>query len=146
MENRPIPSVGCIIINDENEIFLIQRKQKIGHLSWAPPGGHIELNEKVEDAVARECGEEIGIKITHLKYLAYTDDFFANEGWHYITFWYVCEGYTGKIYNKAKDEIYKSNWFSLNNLPDNLFLAFRNLTQKPEFIMWRAQQMISRHI
>lgn len=58
------PVVHLHIINDKNEFFLQKRSLKKDLLPgiWdTAVGGHIGLNEKVEDALKRETFEELGI-------------------------------------------------------------------------------------
>lgn len=55
-------SVQAIIYNNKNEILLLRRQNtgyEDGKLSL--PGGHLEKNERVVDALIRELEEEIGI-------------------------------------------------------------------------------------
>jgi 8-oxo-dGTP pyrophosphatase MutT (NUDIX family) len=55
----------AVIWNDRGEILIDRRKPggKFGGL-WEFPGGKIEPGETVEDCVAREIREELGIEIS----------------------------------------------------------------------------------
>ncbi len=60
----------AVIINDKDEIFISRRSadQHQGN-KWEFPGGKVEENETVEDALKREIKEELGIDVqsqTHL--------------------------------------------------------------------------------
>jgi len=66
IENPIIPTspthtigVGAVVINDKNEILVI--KERILSIGYKLPGGHIDLGEKIADAVCREVLEETGI-------------------------------------------------------------------------------------
>ncbi len=68
--NKTIYVAVAVIKNEENEI-LISRRQQGQHLAgyWEFPGGKIEQNETVRDALIREIQEELAITIipeTHL--------------------------------------------------------------------------------
>ncbi|MFZ4648731.1 MAG: NUDIX hydrolase [Patescibacteria group bacterium] len=57
MKNR----VRAIIIKD-NKILLIKRTKE-DCVYWVIPGGGVDENETKEEALTRECKEELGVKI-----------------------------------------------------------------------------------
>ncbi|OGE35412.1 hypothetical protein A3H83_00515 [Candidatus Roizmanbacteria bacterium RIFCSPLOWO2_02_FULL_39_8] len=61
MQKYPEPIVGVFIINSKGELFLTKSRRWTDH--FVVPGGHIELGEKIEDALRREVREETGLKI-----------------------------------------------------------------------------------
>lgn len=63
--NRAL-AIDAIIVKDRS-ILLIKRKSEPFKDYWALPGGHVDWNEKVEDAVIREVKEETGLKVSFLK-------------------------------------------------------------------------------
>lgn len=73
MNQYPEPVVGAFIINKKGELFLI--KSHKWKDMFVIPGGHIELGEKMEDALKREIKEETGLDIYAPKFLCY---------WEYI--------------------------------------------------------------
>ena len=56
MEQRPKIGVG-VIVNKDNKVLLLQRKNAHGEGTWCFPGGHLEFNEEIEDCVKREVEE-----------------------------------------------------------------------------------------
>ena len=63
---------AIILTEDEKEIYLLYRKKKENNkiiTYYAIPGGMIEENETVEDAVKREIKEEFSVEIELLGYL-----------------------------------------------------------------------------
>ena len=60
----------AVIINDDDQILISRRSAEQHQGSkWEFPGGKVEKNEKVQDALYREIKEELGIDIqsaTHL--------------------------------------------------------------------------------
>lgn len=68
VENPIIPTspnhtlgVGAVIINDNNEILVI--KERVSNIGYKLPGGHIDLGEKISQAVQREVLEETGVNV-----------------------------------------------------------------------------------
>ncbi len=55
----PVPVVGAVIINPDNKILLC--KSHKWNDEYVIPGGHIELGEKMEEALEREILEEDGL-------------------------------------------------------------------------------------
>lgn len=53
--------VGAVVINEENEILVI--KERVSHIGFKLPGGHIDLGEKISTAVQREVLEETGVNV-----------------------------------------------------------------------------------
>ena len=82
------PGVGVLVILKYNDkVLLGKRKGSHGHGEWSFPGGHLELNEEIEECGKRELLEETGINIIKNSIIdnEYTNDFFINEKKHYIT-------------------------------------------------------------
>jgi 8-oxo-dGTP pyrophosphatase MutT (NUDIX family) len=52
---------GGLVQNEQGEILVIREREAT---TYKLPGGHIELGEKIEDAVIREVLEETGIQTT----------------------------------------------------------------------------------
>ncbi len=69
---RPSVSVDAVIFKKEDERFLILLIQR-GHYPfedmWALPGGFIEMEETLEESIARELEEETGLKDLQLEQL-----------------------------------------------------------------------------
>ena len=64
MEKKRVHIAAGIILNaDATQVFITQREAK-AHKGgfWEFPGGKVEENESVEQAVIRELEEEVGIK------------------------------------------------------------------------------------
>jgi 8-oxo-dGTP diphosphatase len=53
-------SVAAAIVDDEDRVLAIRRADN-GH--WEPPGGVLELEESVEEGLAREVLEETGLQV-----------------------------------------------------------------------------------
>lgn len=53
-------SVAAAIVRDDGRVLAIRRRDN-GH--WEPPGGILELDERIEDGVIREVNEETGLTV-----------------------------------------------------------------------------------
>lgn len=87
----PEPTVGAVIINAEGKLFLMRsHKWRDG---WVVPGGHIELGERMEEALRREVKEETGLEIYDIEFLLYQEFVYDEAFWemrHFIFFDYQC--------------------------------------------------------
>lgn len=54
-------SAGGLIFNTENQVAIIARHSRSGHLEWCLPKGHIEQGETPPETAVREVHEETGI-------------------------------------------------------------------------------------
>lgn len=67
---RKKPSLTVDIIIEINDgVVLVKRKNNPYKGQWAIPGGFVEYGEKVEDAARREAEEETGLKVSLEKLL-----------------------------------------------------------------------------
>lgn len=65
----PVAAVGGLIRNDENQLLLVRRARDPGKGKWGLPGGFVDRDESIEEALAREVLEETGLRLTHFQYL-----------------------------------------------------------------------------
>lgn len=77
----PIEVIARALIVDNGKILLCKNKKKS---SWYFPGGHVELNEKIEDALQRELIEETGHHLRDSTFISFSENFFSDaEGNHH---------------------------------------------------------------
>jgi len=124
------PGVGVLVILKHNgKVLLGKRKGSHGHGEWSFPGGHLEINETIEECGKREVLEETGIHITQTSIAdnEYTNDIFEKEKKHYITLYQTYkleEWITPELLEPEK--CFEWGWFDKNNLPEPLFLCVNN--------------------
>lgn len=53
-------SVSGVVIDDQGRALLIQRRD---NAHWEPPGGILELGERITDGLRREVKEETGLEV-----------------------------------------------------------------------------------
>ena len=128
------PGVGVLVIlKCDKKILLGKRKGSHGHGEWSFPGGHLEINETIEECGKRELLEETGIdlKIKSLNNNEYTNDIFLIEKKHYITLYqtyYLNELLIPSLLEPEK--CFQWGWFDIDNLPEPLFLCVKNYLVK----------------
>ena len=108
----PEPTVGGLVFNQNGEIFLM-RSHKWRDI-YTVPGGHIELGERMEDALRREIREETGLEIYDIRFLAFQEFIYDPAFWkrrHYVFFDYVCR--TGSSDVTLNEEAESYVWASI---------------------------------
>lgn len=120
--------VGAIIINDEEKILLLKRKNSIDKDRttvgmWSAAGGQVEFGEKTEDAVIREVKEEIGVDVEIIKPAGFTDQILKNSGLHWHLIYFLCKIKNGKPRIMEPENFEKIEWFSPKEMPDNVGFA-----------------------
>jgi ADP-ribose pyrophosphatase len=121
MKQYPEPTVGALIFNPEGKLLLC-RSHKWEN-KYVIPGGHIELGERMEDALKREILEETGltvydIKLIGLKESIFSDTFYKKK--HFLFIDYVCR--TGSSDVTLNDEAEEYIWADLTQI-ENLELG-----------------------
>lgn len=120
MTGCPEPVTGALVLNDDEELFLM-RSPKWGGL-WIVPGGHIERGETMRECVVREVKEETGLDVTNVRFLG-ADDGIDPPGFeretHFIYLNFVCraddedvelDGDEGIVYHWVRPETALTDW------------------------------------
>lgn len=91
---------------------MVQRSKNPAAGKWGLPGGFIDDGERVEDALIRECWEEIGLKVSNLQYLAGLPNVYPYGGLVYHTLdLYFTANATNPEAIQPKDEVDNIAWF-----------------------------------
>jgi 8-oxo-dGTP diphosphatase len=122
------PQVGlAVIVERDGKVLLLKRKGSHGEGTWAPPGGHVEFGESLEECAARETLEETGVNIGEVEFIAITNDLFPSEQKHYLTVWVQAIYLSGQARVAYPDKVAQVSWVSWEALPEQLFIPFNNL-------------------
>ena len=110
--------VGAIIANSYNRYFLARRGKEARNEKgkWEFPGGSVDFNETMENALVREVREEYGFEISVKLLLDVVDHIIPAEKQHWISPTFLCEVTSGtpRILEPHKcDEI---GWFTLEEI------------------------------
>jgi len=107
------PRVGVIIERDQCILLTKQYRFLLDAYSLEIPGGKVELNETLEDAVIRECFEETGVVCQKLeKMVMYYPglDNVENE-----TSVFYCKTYVIDSFTPNDDEVVATEWIHIDD-------------------------------
>lgn len=112
-------NVGCwgLVIKDDKEVLLVINKNRY---YWEAPGGKVEVEEMIEDAVIREIKEETNINVKIIKNIEVYQYYQKEKKVHWISLGYLAKYLSGKYKNLEPDKIKEIQWFSLKNIPHNI--------------------------
>lgn len=108
-QKYPEPTVGALILNRNGELFLMRSHK--WRDNYVMPGGHIELGERVEEALRREIKEETALDIYDVQFLGFQEFVYDEAFWkrrHFIFFDYVCR--TDSVDVSLNDEAEEYVW------------------------------------
>jgi 8-oxo-dGTP diphosphatase len=136
---NPIPTVDAII-QKGLEILLIKRKKDPFKNMLALPGGFVNENEKVEEAIIRETIEETTLEIRLLDILGVYSDPSRDPRKHIMTTVFIAEIKGDKnLEAVAADDASEIVWLSLESIEKNTF-AFDHKKIINDYKKWRRDQ------
>lgn len=109
-----------VLLVKDDKVFLAKRVNtgwEDGKYSLV--GGHLEGNETASQAAIREAKEEAGVKIDpkDLKFFNVSHLITNTERIHFS---FVAQMWKGEAKNNEKEKADDAQWFSLDNLPQNI--------------------------
>ncbi len=116
-----IPTAGCIIVNNTNEVLMQKRTDQ---KNWGCPGGMVEPNETVLEALHREVYEETHLEIHNpILFGIYSGPKFERIYPHgditqSVISVFVVSKFSGHL--KSNGESTELKFFSVNNFPSPL--------------------------
>ena len=101
-----------------------------GEGTWTMPGGKLHFGESFEEGAYREVLEETGIKINKqaVEIINVQSNIVSDA--HFVTIGLLCKDFEGEPKVMEPEEITEWKWFSLNNLPEPLYEASKNVLEK----------------
>ena len=122
--HRPLLQVGASVIVEDSQGRVLLQKRTDNHC-WGYSGGSTELDERVEDAAARELLEETGLTANSLELFGV----FSGKELHYVypngdevsnvDIVFLCKDYSGTLVCQ-EDECEELCFFTAGQLPENL--------------------------
>ena len=105
--------VKVAIFNQENKLLMVRLTYYPN--TWTFVGGGVDKNEKPEDAILRECEEEIGIKLDEVSFIK-TLDF--NHEYKKDTLFIYKARVNNFDFQIDRKEVAEARWFDLSDLPN----------------------------
>ncbi len=131
--------MGVIVIRD-GKFLVLQRKGSHGEGTWSVPGGWIEYGESFEGASVREIGEETGMKIRNVGYVALTNNLMLDESVHSLTVWTMADWESEEPMIMEPEKCVAQRWVDFDTLPTPLFKALELLLES-EFMPGIRQRL-----
>lgn len=119
---NPALAINAIIIRD-GKILLVRRSIEPYKDEWCLPGGFVEYDERAEEALIREVGEETGLKIKPKKIFNVYSNPLRSPIKHVVSLCYEAEIMGGSL--KPGEECSDVKFFPIDELPSKL--AFDHL-------------------
>jgi len=127
--------VGVMILEEGNILLGLRNPDKEkasselqGQGTWTMPGGKVDFHEKLIDAAIRELKEETDLDAKTLEVLCINDDF--SETAHYVTVGFIATQYSGEVKAMEPEAILRWEWFSFDNLPENIYPPSKKCIEK----------------
>lgn len=104
--------IACSAIIERGGEYLMARRRDIGW--WNLPGGGLEAGETVEQGLAREVREEVGVEIRIMRLVGVYSKPQKNE----VVLTFLCK-LADDTPPATSDEVSEVRWFHANALPDD---------------------------
>ena len=122
-DSDKIKSAGIAYLTPEGKLLLIKRGHEQDHPDeWAFPGGHLDKDEKPEEAAIREFSEEVGIDVANPIFIGQFD--------HFAVYKAVGDVLDVKLSSESQDY----GFFSMDDLPQPMHPRALAVLHSEEFI------------
>ena len=120
---RPMVTVDAAVFTfsgDKAKVLLINRGNEPFKGKWALPGGFVDMDEELEDAVVRELAEETGLTGVQLEQMRTFGTVGRDPRGRQFTIVFMGIATEGQDKIKAGDDAAKAKWFDIENLPKDM--------------------------
>jgi 8-oxo-dGTP diphosphatase len=125
---RPMVTVDAVVFRrfeDKSQLLFIKRKNEPFAGKWAFPGGFVNMDEELEDAVVRELAEETSLTGVALEQMHTFGKVGRDPRGRQITIAFIGEADPRQSKVKGGDDAAEAKWFDIDNLPKDM--AFDHL-------------------
>ena len=117
------PNVGvAAIVIEDGAVLLTQRGGSMRAGLWDLPGGFVEYDEDLRDALVREMREETGLTIEIGRVFDVRSNFLDDAQRHTVGVWFLARRVGGTL--GAADDVVDARFFHLDALPPDEEIAF----------------------
>jgi len=107
------------LIEMDGKVLLVRKPKGIGPYpdTWHIPGGKLEQDEGIIEALEREVKEETGLKLEGIEHLSFDEDFEPDKHGkltHFIFLQFKATAMPGEA--RAMDDVIESMWASKKDL------------------------------
>lgn len=124
IKNAPLFAIDIVVLNEQSQILLGQRKNAPAKDYWFVPGGRVFKNESLEKAFKRISQSEIGteVELTQAWLLGLYDHFYQDSVFgeetdtHYINATHLIKLTEAKMKNLPTEQHQSYRWQSINDI------------------------------
>ena len=108
----PVAAVGALIVDEESRLLLVRRARDPGKGCWGLPGGFVDRNETVEEALSREVMEETKLTLVSCNLMLTHPNQYNYRGVtaSVIDLFYTCDVQDRSVIELALDELDHYEW------------------------------------
>ena len=120
---RPMVTVDAVVFSlseGRTQVLLVNRGKEPYKGKWAVPGGFIEIDEELEDAVARELSEETGLTGVKLEQMRTFGKCGRDPRGRQISIAFIGIATEGQDKICSGDDAAKAQWFDIEELPEDM--------------------------
>ena len=120
---RPMVTVDATVFthsDGKTKVLLIKRGNEPFKGKWAVPGGFVNMDEELEDAVVRELAEETGLTGVQLEQMHTFGTVGRDPRGRQITIAYMGVATEEQTKIEAGDDAAQAKWFDIEELPEDL--------------------------
>lgn len=105
LQKRTKLTIMCMVYKDDGS-FLVENRLKKDWPGLTFPGGHVEDDELIEDAVIREMKEETGLDVTNIEPRGYIEWNEFGDDVRHLAMLFRTKSFKGELKSSKEGEIF----------------------------------------